>query len=247
LSTIQGFVALLDAERGSVLALMDSTEITARRTAATTALAASHLARPGSHRLGIVGCGMQARYHVEALLDVAPIATVTFHDPSDVAAERFAKDMANLGIKAGRVAEARGAAQDADIVVTLTTSTRPVLTLADVGPGTFVAGVGADNPSKHELSVDLLRESRVIVDCWRSAQRWATCTTQLISGSWCRRMSTANSAISSREDRGRTAADERFVFDSTGIALQDLAAAEMIYERARASDALATDRYNFAL
>src|ERR1043165_5770692 len=70
LPTIQGFIALLDAERGCVLALMDSIEITARRTAAATALAAKHLARPGSRSLAMIGCGVQALYHVEALRDV---------------------------------------------------------------------------------------------------------------------------------------------------------------------------------
>src|SRR5688572_24561884 len=86
LPTIQGFIAVLDAERGRVLAIMDSIEITARRTAATTALAARHLARGGSRTLGIIGCGAQARYHVEALRDVAPLETIFFCDSRDAAA-----------------------------------------------------------------------------------------------------------------------------------------------------------------
>src|SRR5262245_22235587 len=78
LPTIQGFVALLDAQCGCVLALMDSTEITARRTAAATALAAKYLAASGSRVLGMIGCGVQAPYQVAALLDVAPLETVAF-------------------------------------------------------------------------------------------------------------------------------------------------------------------------
>ena len=85
----QGFIAVLDAERGCVLALMDSAEITARRTAATSALAARHLARSGSRIIGMIGCGLQALYHLDALLDVAAIGLVRYCDPRDGAARRI--------------------------------------------------------------------------------------------------------------------------------------------------------------
>src|SRR5688572_22896440 len=131
LPTIQGFVALLDAECGCVLALMDSIEITARRTAAATALAAKYLARPQSRTLAMIGCGVQARYHLEALRDVVPIEAVVFCDPRDEAADAFAIHMRELGVELRRVGDARTAARGADIVVTVTTSTRPVVGLAD--------------------------------------------------------------------------------------------------------------------
>lgn len=236
LPTIQGFIALLDAERGCVLALMDSIEITARRTAAATALAASFLARPNSRTLALIGCGMQARYHVAALRDVVPIEAVVFCDPRDDAAEGFGLQMRELGLRTRRVDNARTAARGADIVVSVTTAIRPVLGLIDIEPGTFVAGVGADNPAKHELATDLMHASRVFVDSLAQA---AT-------------MGDLHHAIEARAMRaedvqgelaglvlgrqvGRTSDDERCVFDSTGLAIQDLAAAEMIYERARAA------------
>src|SRR4029453_9982514 len=131
------------------LALMDSIEITARRTAAATALAAKYLAKRESRSLAMIGCGLQALYHVEALRDVAAIETVTFYDPRDEAAETFGARVRELGLNARRVDAAKGAAHGVDIVVTATTSTRSLLGLADIDPGTFVAGVGADNPSKH--------------------------------------------------------------------------------------------------
>src|SRR4030095_1891865 len=159
LPTIQGFVALLDAERGCVLALLDSIEITARRTAAATALAAKYLAKPGARSLAMIGCGVQALYHVEALRDVAPIETVAFCDPHDTAADVFGRRLQELGLSPRRVSDAQTAARGADLVITVTTSTRPVLGLGDIAPGTFVAGVGADNPSKHELDADLLKAS----------------------------------------------------------------------------------------
>src|SRR4051812_33489853 len=164
LPTIQGFIALLDAERGCVLVLMDSIEITARRTAAATALAAKYLARPRSRALAMIGCGVQALYHVEALRDVAAIETVAFCDPRDEAADAFESHVRKLGLNARKVSDAKAAARGADIVVTVTTSTYPLLWLADIDPGAFVAGVGADNPSKHELATDLMQASSVVVD-----------------------------------------------------------------------------------
>ncbi|HKQ15643.1 MAG TPA: ornithine cyclodeaminase family protein [Steroidobacteraceae bacterium] len=236
LPTIQGFVALLDAERGCVLALLDSIEITARRTAAATALAAKYLAKPDSRTLAMIGCGVQALYHVEALRDVASLETVVFCDPSDEAADAFAAHMRTLELDARRVADPKAAARGADIVVTVTTSTRSLLALGDVDPGTFVAGVGADNPSKHELAVDLMQASRVIVDSVTQASTMGDLHHAIAAG-----------ALQAKDVRGeladlvvgrvagRSSGDERWLFDSTGLSIQDLAAAEMIYERARAA------------
>jgi ornithine cyclodeaminase/alanine dehydrogenase-like protein (mu-crystallin family) len=95
--TIQGFIALLDAARGRVLALMDSMEITARRTAAASALAASRLASPRSVRLGIVGCGVQARYHLDALVELFELSTLVCHDLD----RRRAEDLATIARASG--------------------------------------------------------------------------------------------------------------------------------------------------
>ncbi len=239
LPTIQGFIALLDAEHGGVLALMDSIEITARRTAATTALAAQHLARQGSRSLGIVGCGAQARYHVDALLDVAPIETVTFHDSRDEAASAFEAHLIARGLAARRASDAGSAARGADIVVTLTTSTQPVLALAHVEQGMFVAGVGADNPSKNELGADLLAASRVVVDSRAQAAAGGDLYHAIRLGAMAEENVYAElSDVVSGAMPGRTSPDELFVFDSTGLAAQDHAAAEMIFERACGMDGL---------
>lgn len=236
LPTIQGFIALLDAERGCVLALMDSIEITARRTAAATALAAKYLAKPESTVLAVVGCGVQALYHVEALRDVAPLETVMFCDPHDAAAAAFGARVLELGLSARRVSDAKTAARGADIVVTVTTSTCPLLGLADVDPGTFVAGVGADNPAKHELAADLMKASRVIVDSIAQASAMGDLHHAIAAGAM--QASDVHGDLAGLVGggrAGRASADERWVFDSTGLSIQDLAAAEMIYERARAA------------
>ncbi len=235
LPTIQGAIVLLDAERGCVLAIMDSIEITARRTAAATALAARHLARSGSRTLGIVGCGAQARYHVEALRDVAPLETISFCDSRDDAARVFEAWVRSRGLAARRAADPRAAARDAEIVVTVTTSTTPVLARDDVAEGTFVAGVGADNPSKHELAPDLMAASRVVVDSRLQASAGGDLHHAIKNDAMTVQDVYAELAeVVSGAKPGRSRAKERFVFDSTGLAVQDHAAAEMIYERARA-------------
>lgn len=236
LPTIQGFVALLDAECGCVLALMDSIEITARRTAAATALAAKYLARPGSRTLAMIGCGVQARYHVEALRDVLQIEAVAFCDPRDEAADALAEFVREQGMQAQRADDAKTAARGADLVVTVTTSTQPLLGLADIGPGTFVAGVGADNPAKHELGPDLLKASRMIVDSVPQAATMGDLHHAI--GAGVMKASDVQgdlAALVAGQMAGRASADERWIFDSTGLSIQDLAAAEMIYQRAKAA------------
>ena len=236
LPTIQGFVALFDAECGCVLALMDSIEITARRTAAATALAAEFLAKPESRTLAMIGCGVQAAYQVEALRDVAPLASVVFCDPRDAAATAFAARIHELGLRARRVGDVRTAVRDADIVVTVTTSTRALLELADIGPGTFVAGVGADNPAKQELAADLLQASRLIVDSLSQAAAMGDLHHAIEAGAMLAGDVHGELAqLAAGQVSGRTHADERWVFDSTGLSIQDLAAAAMLYERARAA------------
>jgi alanine dehydrogenase len=236
LPTIQGFVALLDAECGCVLGLMDSIEITARRTAAATALAAKYLAKPDSRTLAMIGCGVQASYHVEALLDVASIESVAFCDVRDAAAESFAHRMRGLGLQAKRASDARAAARGADIVVTVTTSMRPLLGLADIDRGAFVAGVGADNPSKHELAPDLLKASRVTVDSLVQASTMGDLHHAIEAGAMqAEDVHGELAQLAANRIAARSDAHERWVFDSTGLSIQDLAAAEMIYERARSA------------
>jgi len=151
--------------------------------------------------------------------------------------DAFAAHVRTLGLDAKPVASARSAAREADVVVTTTTSREPVVTLADVRPGSFVAGVGADNPSKHELAPDLLRAGRVVVDSLAQAvaigdlhhaMRLGAMSAQDIHGEL--------AEIVAGICAGRTDEAQTFVFDSTGLACQDLAAAELIYERACARE-----------
>ena len=147
--------------------------------------------------------------------------------------DAFGRRVTALGLESKRAASAGAAARSADIVVTVTTSTHPVLALADVDPGTFVAGVGADSPTKHELAPDLLRESRVVVDARGQAAAGGDLGHAIRGGLMTEAEVHAELAdIVTGRVAGRSRDDERWVFDSVGLAVQDHAAARMILERA---------------
>ena len=178
---------------------------------------------------------LQALYHLDALLDVATIDLVRYCDPRDEAADAFGRRVTALGLESKRVAGTGAAARGADIVVTVTTSTRPVIALADVDPGTFVAGIGADSPTKHELAPDLLRDSRVVVDARVRRLAGGDLGHAIRGGVMTEADVHAELAdIVTGRVAGRSRDDERWVFDSVGLAIQDHAAARMILERARA-------------
>src|SRR5262249_40137063 len=145
--TIQGVLALYDGDDGRPLALMDSIELTALRTGAATAVAARRMARPEAQTLALCGCGAQAPYQVRALRAVRPLRHVRVFDRGAGRAARLAASRAGSGsFRVEAVEDWRGAARQADIVVTCSSSREPVVGPDDVRPGAFVAGVGADNP-----------------------------------------------------------------------------------------------------
>ena len=178
LPAIQGFIALLDAERGSLLALMDSGEITGRRTAATSAVAAQALARADSRRLAIIGCGVQAHYQLEAFAPLFPLEAVALYDCVPQRAHEFASRIAAQGFLTGVAECAASAAATADIVITCTPSRAAVLRSEDVQPGCFIAAVGADSAGKQELAPELLQRARVVPDVLAQPCTWAICSTR---------------------------------------------------------------------
>jgi len=236
LPTIQGVVALLDADDGAVLALLDSGAITALRTAGATAVAARHLARADARSVAVIGCGAQGHAQLRALARVRPVAHVRAHDRDPAAARAFADAMTReLGVPVEPAPDPRAAAARADVVVTCTTSCRALLDAGDVAPGAFVAAVGADAPEKQELAPALLAASAVVVDVLEQCAAIGDLHHALAAGVVRREDVRAELAdVVSGRVRGRRSDDEVVVFDSTGTALEDVAAAAVVYERARA-------------
>lgn len=225
---IQGIVVLCDAENGYPLAVLDSIEITIQRTGAATAVAARHLARPDSRTVAIFGCGNQGRVQLECLRRVLPLERVYAWDLDESAARRFVSELKLDASVAGSPAEA---AAEADVCVTCTPSRKAFL--KHVRPGTFVAAVGADNPEKQEIDPELLAGSKIVADVVEQCAEIGDLHHALKAGV----VSLADvhaelAEVVASIKPGRTSAEEIVVFDSTGTALQDVAAAAVVYERA---------------
>lgn len=233
LPTIQGVVALFDGESGEVLALMDSIEITGLRTAAASAVAARHLAPPAASRLTIIGCGTQGLHHARALLQVRPIERVRLADRDREAAERLARVLAaESTVHVEVVDDHRSASRDSDIVVTCTPGREPVLDRGDLPAGGFVAAVGADSEEKQEITPAAMARCAVVVDILEQCAAIGELHHAIAAGVMSRGDVRADlAAVVSGRAAGRFAAGETVLFDSTGTALADVAAAALVYEQ----------------
>jgi alanine dehydrogenase len=233
LPTVQGAILLCDGESGAVLAIMDSIEVTLRRTAAATALAARYLARPESASILICGCGAQGAAQLDALRKVLPLSHCFAWDRDPKRASAFARAARAGGLDAQLSDDLRAAALASDIIVTCTTSRQPFLDPYMVRAGTFVAAVGADSPEKSEIGPALMAGAKVVADVLDQCIVMGDLHHAVAAGAMAHEAVHAELAgLVSGARPGRTSADEITLFDSTGTGLQDVAAAAMIYERA---------------
>lgn len=236
LPTVQGIIYLADGANGRPLALMDSIEITINRTGAATALAVRHLARPDSRTATICGAGVQGRIQAAAVAASTGLERMYVWDAKPDAATTLAADLAHdlrLDVRACRDLEP---ARDSDIVVTCTSARQPFLTPDLVRPGTFIAAVGADNPDKQEIAPALFAGTRVVVDSLEQCAEIGDLHHALTAGIITREDVHATLAeIVAGLKPGRVDAREITLFDSTGLGLQDVAAAYAIYRRAVAT------------
>lgn len=234
LPTIQGVIVLCDAADGSPLAVMDSIEITTLRTGAATAVAAKYLARPGDTVVAICGCGNQGRVQLRAVSRVRPVSRVYAWDAIAEAAHRFAREMeGELGVPVVPIEELRRATPDTNLWVTCTTSRRAFLGPEQVAPGSFIAAVGADSEDKQELDVDLLAASAIVADILEQCATIGDLHHAIAANRLQREDVRAElGEVVAGTKPGRRSDEETVVFDSTGTAIQDVAAAAVAYERA---------------
>jgi alanine dehydrogenase len=236
LPTIQGAVLLADASTGEPLAVMDSASVTALRTGAATAVAARFLARDDSRVATVVGCGAQGEIQLAAIAAVLPLQQAWVLDTDHARAERLAaQSTRRLGIPVEATKDLPAAMRESDVCVTCTSSRRAFLGARDVRPGTFIAAVGADNHGKQELEPALVASSTLVVDVLEQCAEIGELQHALAAGLLTREQVHAELAdVVSGRRPGRTHRDEITVFDSSGTALQDVAAAIAVYEKARA-------------
>ena len=234
LPTIQGVLILCDAERGQPLALMDSMEVTTRRTAAASAVAARVLARRDSRVATLCGCGIQGRAQIRALARVLPLATVYAFDADPAAARACAQELSQeLSLEVVAAEDLADAASRSDVCVTCTPSRQALLFKGQLRPGTFVAAVGADSGGKQELDPHLMAEATVVVDVLEQCATMGDLQHALAAGTLTRDDVHAELAeVLTGRMPGRRSESEITVFDSTGTALEDVAAAIVVYEKA---------------
>ena len=235
--TIQGALILLDGDAGCPLAVMDSMVVTSIRTAAGAALAATYLALPEADTLTIVGCGEQGESQLRAMAVVRPLRRAFVLDRDFDKARRFAERLSqSLSVPIEPTRELSDAISASQICVTCTTSQSAIVDRSHLHPGLFIAAVGADNPSKQEIHPQVMANSRVVVDSLSACAAGGDLHHAIAAGVITEHgVHGELSAIVSGRLPGRTTADEVFVFDSTGTALQDVAASLVVYDRAVAT------------
>jgi alanine dehydrogenase len=234
LPTIQGVVVLCDATRGLPLAVMDSMSITALRTAAATAVAAKYLAREQPDTALICGCGGQAPAQLRALLRVRRPARIQAYDQDAEKARALAIELGReTALPVEAVDDLPRTIAASDIVITCTTARRHFVERDMVRPGTFVAAVGADNEEKQEIDPSLLAASKLVTDLTEQCAAIGDLHHALQSRAMTRDDVHAElGEIIAGRKSARTSDEEIIVFDSTGTALQDVAAAVAVYRRA---------------
>ncbi|NKB87783.1 MAG: ornithine cyclodeaminase family protein [Acidobacteria bacterium] len=230
LPSVLGMYILSDPETAQPLAVMDATLLTALRTGAAGAVATKHLARSDASCVGFIGCGVQARTLHAALSVVMGDFEVVASDASSEAAEEFASE---VGGRAAGLDEAAAC----DVVCTATPVRDPIIRRDWVRSGAHINAMGADAHGKQELDTQVLLDAVVVLDDWAQASSSGEVNVPLETGALSRDAIRGGlGEIVAGELAGRAAPDEITVFDSTGLAVQDVALARLIYEAARDAD-----------
>ena len=234
LPTIQGIMAVYDAENGRLLALMDSIEITIIRTGAATAVAIKWLAKEKAKVATICGSGNQGKISLRAVMKVRQLEKIFVFDIDETRAQQFARDLSKeLGISIQPVNDLKEALMESDICITCTPSKKYFLLREYISPGSFIAAVGADSEDKQELDPSLLISGKLVTDITSQSVTIGELHHGVKQG-----LMTVDSVhaelgqIILGQKTGRESDEEIIIFDSTGTALQDVAAAAIVYEKA---------------
>jgi alanine dehydrogenase len=227
LPTVAGVVLLSDAATGELRALLDAGAVTALRTGAAAVLAAETLASDGSGPAAVIGAGVNGR--AVARTFAARGRPVLLWDARAGQAETLAEELGETASAAGSREEALGA----DVVATVTPGAEILFPAGSLRAGQHVSLMGADGPGKAEIDVEELLRARVVCDEWEQASHNGDIGRAVDEGRLGREDVAELGGVLLGEEKGRRSDDEITVFDSTGLAVQDLAVSIAIYERWR--------------
>jgi len=231
IATVLATILLFDPDTGTPVCIMDGTLVTAMRTAAASGVAVKYLARKDSRVLGVLGAGGQSLRQVEAMQEVLNLGEVRVFDVVEARANQLALTIEErFGVSARGAGTAEEMAKGADVIVTVTPSSTPLLQADWIAPGTHISAIGADAPGKQELDPALLLRAKVVIDDWEQASHSGEINVPVEKGM----LTQANIHADIGElvaglKAGRTSDSEITVFDSTGLAIQDVITAWEAY------------------
>ncbi len=234
LPTVLGTMVYSNPRNAFPLSIMDGTSLTRIRTGAAAAVATDHLAVEDATSLGIVGAGVQSYTQLEAISTVREIETVVVADKREEAIERFIERFGDeFDVRSGSIAEAGSC----DVLSTVTPVRSPIVSADDLGAHTHVNAMGADAPRKNELGADIITSAKLVIDDYEQCTHSGEINVPWSEGV----LSDADlygelGEIVAGKRPGRTDEDGITVFDSTGLAIQDVATAHVVYERAKQND-----------
>jgi alanine dehydrogenase len=232
-------IVLMDLKTSMPLAVMDGTYITAYRTGAAGAVAADLLARKDSTKVGVVGAGTQARMQILALNEIFSLEEIKVWDVVEKAGRDYATEMSSkLGIEVKARNKVENVVEGTDIVVTVTPSREALVNAEWIGEGVHINAIGADGPGKQELDPMIVKKAdKVVVDSLAQCRRIGEIQHALSQGIITEADVHAEiGQILLGEQVGRESMKEITLFDSTGIAAQDIAAAHVVLEQAKSKD-----------
>lgn len=227
-------ILLMDPSTGELLAVLDGRYITEARTAAVSAAATRALAKGDAHTLAVLGAGVQAHSHVEALRLVREITEIRVWSPTAANRERFADDHRDAAARVVAAPDARTAVRGADIIVTATASASPILEQGWISPGAHICAVGACRPDLRELTTEVVAAARLFVDSRAGALAEAGDIVIPIEQA---RLAASHIAgeigeLFAGRVAGRRSDREITLFKSLGMAIEDVAAADLAWRRA---------------
>jgi alanine dehydrogenase len=230
LPSIMAILIYSDPETGYPLAIMDATEITAYRTGAAAAIASKYLARPDSHTVGIIGAGFQAHTQILAHAELFGPISINVFDVSQGAVDKLMHSFSQFPIRNCSIQEAVAS----DIVCTLTPAHSPIIKREWIEPGTHINAIGADAPGKQELDPSILKEAIVVVDDLKQASGSGEINVPIQKGIYSigEVYGTLAEVVAGKK-KGRANDRDITIFDSTGIAVEDIAVAKLLFEKAQ--------------
>jgi len=243
LPTVMATIILCDPNTSCPLAIMDGTYITNMRTGASGGVAVKYLARKDSSVIGLIGAGMQAKMQLLAISKVLlKIGEVKVFDQYKDARLRYTEEMGtklNINI---RPVETIEEAAEADIVVTSTPLTKPIVKKQHIKPGTHINAIGADAKGKQELEADVLKGVKIVIDDIEQAAHSGEINVPLSQGLIkIEEIYGSLGEVVANMKKGRENDEEITIFDSTGLAIQDIICAKLVYEKAKGKKATVFD------